>query len=61
MLNQNLKNEPKKPGSECKITIEEIRQFSAFKDTDEETLVELSEFVYQLSLILYKANDNETA
>ena len=61
MLNQKLNNETKKSGSECKITIDEIRQFTAFMDTGEETLVELSEFVYQISLILYKANDNETA
>lgn len=38
-----------------------MKQFNAFKNTDNETLSELSEFVYQLSLILYKANDNETA
>lgn len=61
MYNQNLKNETNTTGQECKITIEEIKQFTAFKDTDDQTLSELSDFVYQLSLILYKANDNETA
>jgi len=61
MLNQNLKNETKNPGHQCKITTDEIRQFSAFKDTDEKTLEELSEFVFQLSLILYKTNHNEPA
>lgn len=61
MFKQNLNNETKKLGTECKITIEEIRQFKSFKDTDDETLLELSEFVYYLSLILYKENNNETA
>lgn len=61
MYNQNIKKETKKIGHECKITIEEIKQFTAFKDKDEQTLSELSDFVYQLSLILYKANDNGTA
>lgn len=61
MYNQNLKNETRTSGQEIKITIDEIRQFADYKDTDEQTLLELSEFVYQLSLILYKANDNETA
>lgn len=60
MLTQNLKNEPKKHSLECKITIDEIRQFPAYKDTDEDTLIELQEFVYQLSLILYKSNHNDT-
>ena len=61
MLTQNLKNETKKLGQECKITIDEIRQFAAFSEADEATLAELCEFVYQISSILYKANHNETA
>jgi hypothetical protein len=61
MFNQNLKNETKEIGQNCKITIEEMKQFNAFKNIDNETLSELSEFVYQLSLILYKLTDNETA
>ena len=59
MLPKKFKDETKDTGSACKITIEEIRQFNAFKDTDEKTLMELSEFIYQLSLILFKANNNE--
>ncbi len=61
MLNQNFKNEIRKPVTECKITIEEMRQFASFKGKDDDTLIELSDFVYQISLILYKANDNDTA
>lgn len=61
MYNQNLKNEAITTGQKSKITIEEIRQFSAFKKADEQTLSELSEFVYQLSIILYKTNENGTA
>ena len=61
MLTQNLKNETPQKGNECKITIDEIRQFPAFKDADETTLTELSDFVYKLSMVLYKAHHNETA
>ena len=60
MLTQNLKNDIKKQSSDSKITIDEIRQFPAFKDADEDTLMVLREFVYQLSLISYKSNHNDT-
>jgi|GEM_PF-2930052 len=59
MLTQNVNNETKKLGQECKLTIDEIRQFPGFRDIDEVTLAELSDFVYQISSILYKANHNE--
>ncbi len=61
MVTQNLNNETRKLGQECKITIDEIRQFPEFRDADDATLAELSDFVYQISSILYKANHDETA
>lgn len=61
MLTQNFKNENQQKGSECKITIEEIRQFPAFIDADDATLNEISDFVFQISMVLYKAHHNETA
>mgnify|MGYP003456389683 CR=1 FL=1 len=60
MLTQNLKNDMKQQSSDCKITIDEIRQFPDFKDSEEEKLIALREFVYQFSLILYKSHHNET-
>lgn len=61
MFNQNLKNESNEIGNKCKLTNEEIKQFAAFEDADEKTIDELREFVYKISMILYKVHHNETA
>ena len=60
MLTQNLRNDSIGDRLKSKITTDEIRQFPAFKNFDEDALIELREFVYQLSLILYKSNKNDT-
>lgn len=47
-LNQNLK-----------LTHEEIRQFKDFKSSTEQELDEISELIFQLSLLMYKSHKDE--
>lgn len=47
-LNQNLK-----------LTHEEIRQFTDFKSSTEQELDEISELIFQLSLLMYKSHKDE--
>jgi len=47
-LNKNLK-----------LTHEEIRQFTDFKGSTEQELSEIIEFIFQLSLLMYKSHKDE--
>lgn len=59
MLDYDLKNELQHVNEKLKLTKEEIQSLDDFNALSEEELIELSEFVYSLSNILYKINGYE--
>lgn len=59
MLDYDLKKELQHVNEKLKLTKEEIQSLDDFNALSEEELIELSEFVYSLSNILYKINGYE--
>ncbi len=54
-----LTDENKKHVENLKLSNEEIKQFSDFRNVDEKYLDEIRELVFQFSLMLYKSNNDE--
>lgn len=55
----NNKNVEVKFESTLKLTDEEIKSIQGYEHLNSEELVEMREFIYNISIVLYKTFDNE--
>ena len=55
MQKKHYSNDSENEVKSCKLTDNEIRQFKEFLDEDPSKLKELADFVYSISLVLFKS------